>query len=219
VGITDVHKIRLVPLSLSGMAFSLFTSLMPNSIDVWPTMEQKFHNYFYNGEVELRLSDFTTVGHRHGETVPEYLKRFRETRNRCYELTIGEKDHADLAFAGLSSYLREKMEGQQFFDVNQVLQQAIAHENHTEDQRLHGQFKENTFREREREKQNVNCVSEESASDEEGKVCVAEWVHMPKDKPISYSFLKPNAIKKDEMKFTFDVSKCVRLFDKLVKGG
>jgi hypothetical protein len=217
MGITDVHKIRLFLFSLSGTAFNWFTSLTPNSIDTWPALEQKFHDYFYNGEVELRLSDLTVVRHWHGETVPEYLKRFRETRNRCYELTIGEKDLVDLAFVGMSSYLREKMEGQQFFDVNQVLQWAVAHENRAKDQSSHGRFKENTFRER--EKQNVNCVSEESASDEEGNVCVAEWVDMPKDKPISCSFLKPNAIKRDEMKFTFDVSKCDRLFDVLVKGG
>jgi hypothetical protein len=33
VGITDVHKIRMFPLSLTGTAFNWFTSLPPNSID------------------------------------------------------------------------------------------------------------------------------------------------------------------------------------------
>jgi hypothetical protein len=45
---------------------------------------------------------------------------------------------------------------------------------------------------------------------------VAEWVDTPKDKLISYSFLKPNTGRKDEMKYTFDVSKCDKLFDLLV---
>jgi hypothetical protein len=62
-----------------------------------------------------------TVRQKYSEIVPEYLKQFRETRNRCYNLTIGEKVLADLAFSVLSSYLREKMEGQDFVDVNQVL--------------------------------------------------------------------------------------------------
>jgi hypothetical protein len=35
---------------------------------------------------------------------------------------------ADLAFAGLSSYLKEKMEGQDFHDMNQVLQRALLPE-------------------------------------------------------------------------------------------
>jgi hypothetical protein len=33
VGITDVHKIRMLLLSLTGAAFNWFTSLPPNSID------------------------------------------------------------------------------------------------------------------------------------------------------------------------------------------
>jgi hypothetical protein len=67
----------------------------------------------------------------------EYLKRFREMRNRCYNLTIGEKDLADLVFAGLASHLKEKMEGHDFVDVNQVLQRAVGHENHARDHKQH----------------------------------------------------------------------------------
>jgi hypothetical protein len=49
VGITDVHMIRMFPLSLIGAAFNWFTSLPPNSIDSWVSLEQKFHVSFYNG--------------------------------------------------------------------------------------------------------------------------------------------------------------------------
>jgi hypothetical protein len=65
--------------------------------------------------------------------VSEYLKRFGQMRNRCYNLTIGENYLADLAFASLASYLKEKMEGQDFVDVNQVLQQAVGHKNRAKD--------------------------------------------------------------------------------------
>jgi hypothetical protein len=61
VGIIDVHKISMFPLSLTGIAFSWFTSLPPNSIDSWVSLGQKFHDYFYNEEVELRLSDLTSL--------------------------------------------------------------------------------------------------------------------------------------------------------------
>jgi hypothetical protein len=60
VGITDVQKITMFPLSLTGVAFNWFISLPPNAIDSWVSVEQKFHDYFYNGEVELRLSDLTS---------------------------------------------------------------------------------------------------------------------------------------------------------------
>jgi hypothetical protein len=61
VGITDAHKIWMFSLSLTGAAFNWFTSLPPNSIDSWVSLEQKFHDYFYNGEAELRLSDLTSL--------------------------------------------------------------------------------------------------------------------------------------------------------------
>jgi hypothetical protein len=47
---------------------------------------------------------------------------------------------------------------------------------------------------------------------------VAECVDTPRDKLISCSFLRHGAGKRDEIKYTFDVSKCDGLFDVLVKG-
>jgi hypothetical protein len=109
------------------------------------------------------------------------------------------------------------MEGQEFLDVNQLLQRAVVHENHTKDHRSYNRFKENNSKER--EKAHVNCVSKESSSEEDNEVCVVEWVDTPKEKPVSCSFLRPNPDKKDEVKFTFDVSKCDKLFDVLAQGG
>lgn len=58
---SDIYKIRLFPLSLSGAAFTWFSSLPPNSIRSWPDLEQKFHDYFFTGESELKLSYLTSV--------------------------------------------------------------------------------------------------------------------------------------------------------------
>jgi hypothetical protein len=121
VGIIDVHKIRIFLLSLTGAAFNWFTSLPPNSIDSWVSLEQKFHDYFYNREVELRLSNLTSLRQKYTKTIFDYLMRFREVRNQCHNLTIVEKDLADLAFVGLTSYLRDKLDRQKFFDTNQLL--------------------------------------------------------------------------------------------------
>jgi hypothetical protein len=49
-------------------------------------------------------------------------------------------------------------------------------------------------------------------------VCVTEWVDTSRDKPIPCSFFKINPGKKDEIHYTFDVMKCDKLFDILVKG-
>jgi hypothetical protein len=71
VGITDVHKIRMFSLSLTGAAFNWFTSLPPNSIDSWASLEQKFHDYFYNKEIELKLSDLTSLRQKYTKTVSD----------------------------------------------------------------------------------------------------------------------------------------------------
>jgi hypothetical protein len=76
---------------------------------------------------------------------------------------------------------------------------------------------------KDKENHHINFVDEEAndeeADDEEGnKICIVKWVEKPGDKPISCSFLKPNGGRKEEMRYTFDVSKCDRLFDLLLRG-
>jgi hypothetical protein len=61
---------------------------------------------------------------------------------------------------------------------------------------------------------------DEEADDKEGnEICVAESVEKLGDKPISFYFLKPNRGRREEMRYTFDMSKCDRLFDLLLQGG
>jgi hypothetical protein len=212
VGITDVHKIRMFPLSLIGATFSCFTSLPLNSIDSWVSLVQKFHDYFDNGEVELRLSNLMSLRQKYTETISDYLRWFREVRNRCYNLTIAEKDLADLAFVGLTPYLRDQLDRQEFFDTIQLLQRVLPYVNSAKS----SLFRDNTNKEK--EKHHVNFVDE--ADDEEGnKIYVAEWVEKLEDKPISCYFLKPNGVWREEMRYTFDVSKCDHLFDLLHRGG
>ncbi len=61
----DTCKLRLFFLSLSGTAFTWFTSLPANSIYTWAQLEQKFHDYFCTSRTELRLSDLTSVRHKY----------------------------------------------------------------------------------------------------------------------------------------------------------
>jgi hypothetical protein len=213
MGIIDVHKIRMFSLSLTEVAFNWFTSLPPNLIDFWVSLEQKFHNYNYTREVELRLSDLTSFRQKYTKIVSDYLRWFREIRNRCYNLTIVEKDLADLAFVGLILYLRDKLDGQEFSDTNQLLQRVLPYENRAKPSR----FRDNA--KKDKEKHHVNFVDEEVDDEDGNEICVAVWVQNPGDKPISYSFLKPNGGRREEMRYTFDVSKCDRLFDLLLWGG
>jgi hypothetical protein len=183
-----MHKIRLFPSSLSGTTFNWFVSLPTNLVHTWERLEQKFHDYFYNGETELRLSHLVAVMQKSGESVAEYMRRFRDVRNKCYGLMIGDKDLAELSFAGLTTALRDKMEGHDFSDVNQVLQWAIVCENQAKEHKTHDRFKEVTSKDR----PNVNCVEDDSTSEEETGICVAEWVDTAKGKPLACAFLRPS---------------------------
>jgi hypothetical protein len=65
----------------------------------------------------------------------------------------------------------------------------------------------------------MNYIEGVANGEEDNEICVAEWVETPGNKPISCSFLKPNGGRRDEMMYTFDVSKCDRLFNFLLCGG
>ena len=45
--VEDAHQVRFFFLSLSGLAFTWFSSLPVNSIVNWADLEKKFYTYFY----------------------------------------------------------------------------------------------------------------------------------------------------------------------------
>jgi hypothetical protein len=57
----------------------------------------------------------------------------------------------------------------------------------------------------------------ESSDDEETNMCVAEWSWASKSKPFVCSSLKlAFKSRQDEIHFSFDVTKCDRIFDYLM---
>jgi hypothetical protein len=161
---------------------------------------------------ELTLSHLVAIKQSYNKSVFDYMRRFRDTQNKCYGLTIGERDLAELAFAGLAMTLWDNMEGQEFSDVNQVLQRAMAHKNQAKEQKSHNRFQEMTTK----DKPSVNWVDEGAVSEEDIEIYVIEWVDTALHKPLACSFLRPSSGKKEEVKFNFDVSKCDKLFDVLL---
>jgi hypothetical protein len=71
------------------------------------------------------LSHHTAVKQKHNESAAEYITRFRDTRNHCFNLNISDKDLADLAYSGLTPRLKDKLQSHVFSDVSQVLQRAL----------------------------------------------------------------------------------------------
>jgi hypothetical protein len=86
-------------------------------------------------------------------------------------LNISDKDLADLAYLGLSSHLKEKLESHIFSDVSQVLQCALDCESRAKESRTFP-----TSSDKPRNERHVNMVeySRESSDDEDANMCVAE---------------------------------------------
>jgi hypothetical protein len=80
----------------------------------WAQLEQKFHEYFYSDDTELRISHLTAIKQKHNELVVDYIRRFRDIRNRCFNLNISDKDRADAAYSELVPHIKEKLESHVF---------------------------------------------------------------------------------------------------------
>jgi hypothetical protein len=199
-------------LSLTGTAFSWFSSLSPNFIDSWEQLGCKFHDHFYSAKNELKLSYLTSVRQSHDKSVNDYIRRFRDTKNRCFNLTISENDMADLAFNGLHSYLQEKVDGHTFITLSQLQQKASAQENRSKERK-------DNFKHTRHNVNYVDCDSD-SSSDESNDVYSAEFCWPSKVKSYACDSLKPvHKNRQEEIKFTFDVAKCDKIFDELHKVG
>ena len=119
---TDALRVRLFSLSLSGSAFAWFTSLPANSIITWANLEKQFHQLFYSGIYEMKLTDLTSLRQKNDESVAAFIQRFRETKNRCYSLVLSDHQMAEVAFQGLLPHLREKYASQDFESISQIVQ-------------------------------------------------------------------------------------------------
>jgi hypothetical protein len=116
----EAFTIRYSPLSLTGPAFTWFTSLPAHSICSWKDLEQKFHAHYYTSSNEKKIIDLTTLRQRNDETPMEFLKRFIETKSMCFSVNIPDDQLAGMAVAGMLPAIREKLFWMEFDDLGQL---------------------------------------------------------------------------------------------------
>jgi hypothetical protein len=109
------------------------STLPPNSILSWGDLEQNFHDQFFSGDYDLDLVDLVALRQGKDESVNDYIQRFRDTRNQCFQIHLEEKQLAGLAFDGLCYYLKERLEVVQFFTLAQLHQRALACESRSKE--------------------------------------------------------------------------------------
>jgi hypothetical protein len=195
----DALRIRLFSSSLSGPVFSWFTSLPVNSIIKWSDLEQQFHNYFFSGINEMKITDLTRLKQRNNETIAGFVQRFREVRNKCYSLNLGDKQLAELAFQGIFPTLREKYVSHEF----EILSQLVG--------RMSPEIAK-SYEPRRIFQKKISYVDYSDSEDEDNMIGLAEW--LKGKKTVSYPFGK-----KEPEKFGFDITKADKIFDLLLQQG
>ena len=100
----------------------------PNSVHFWNELEQKFRDYFYNGDNKATLTYLKSVKQGRNESIVDYFKRFKDVTNLFLNLSISEEDLASLVLDGLRSHFKEKLEGFEYYTINSLQIRALLQE-------------------------------------------------------------------------------------------
>ena len=79
----DVIMARLFIGTLKGVAFYWFRSLPSGSINSWVDLETLFLSRFYKNDTEVALDKLLSTVQKGGESVREYIERFRNLSLMC----------------------------------------------------------------------------------------------------------------------------------------
>ncbi|XP_057745147.1 uncharacterized protein LOC130963012 [Arachis stenosperma] len=101
-------KIKFFPSSLTKNAFTWFSNLRPNLITTWNQLETAFHTQFYRGKMNVSVTDLVALKYEDGETIDDYMIRFKNARSRCY-VSLPESKVVKIATMGLGFYMHQKL--------------------------------------------------------------------------------------------------------------
>ena len=74
---------RLFIGTLKGVAFDWFRSLPPGSINSWIDLETRFLSRFYEDDPEVTMDKLLSTVQSKGESVHDYIERFRNLSLMC----------------------------------------------------------------------------------------------------------------------------------------
>jgi hypothetical protein len=165
ISVSNPLRVRFFSQSLTGPAFGWYTSLGPDSIRTWKQLEEQFHIQYHSEPAEVGIANLAQVRQKRGETVAEYIQRFREMKNRCNSTRILEKEAVELASVGLLKLIRDLAFQLEFNSLAHLVQKLTTYEER------HPELYQDKF------KRQVTLVDTEDAEDsrDDLEVAVTEW--------------------------------------------
>ena len=79
----------------------------PDSIRTWRQLEDQFQTQYHLEAAEAGIANLAQVKQKRGESMSEYVQRFREVKNRCYSSHITEKEAVNLAVLGFAKPIKD----------------------------------------------------------------------------------------------------------------
>jgi hypothetical protein len=142
------------------------------------------------------------VRQKRGETIAEYVQRFRDVKNRCYSTRITEKEAVELASLDLAKPIKDMDFQLDFNSLAHLVQKLTSYE------QRHPDIYQDKF------KRQITLVDTEDAEDsgEEQEVAVTEWTRGAN--PVSWKWIKQQGPAKG---FNFDECKVEQIFDLLLR--
>ncbi|RYR59334.1 hypothetical protein Ahy_A05g025201 [Arachis hypogaea] len=147
-----------------------------------------FHAQFYRGELNVAVIDLVALKREDGETIDDYMIRFKNARSRCY-VSLPESEVVKIAVMGLGFYMCQKLLNVHIPDlahlaerVHQIKRMKKEKEKHRNEKKL----KSNPFTRKEKVTY-VTMESSEEKLDFETEIDLAE---LKKGPPYVCSLLK-----------------------------
>lgn len=151
----------------------------------------------------MKLSGITSIRQKSDELVPDYIQRFGDMRNRCYNLNLIDSQMADLAFHGLLGPIRQMFSSQDFESLAHLAQKVSAHEQRFQEAKRFAKKSKNI--------NNIYSYASDS-EDEDPEIGLAEWSR--NKKAVVCQWVKNT---RKEERHDFDISKADRIFDLLLQ--
>src|SRR3954471_866879 len=93
--------------TLQGVAFEWFKYLRPGCIKSWNDLERKFLQRFPDCDVEISFVSLASIKHKEGESIRDYIERFRRTAGRTRG-SLPQKELVEFYRQGLMHSMRQR---------------------------------------------------------------------------------------------------------------